>query len=198
MSVLDCKILYDGNIDDRMFREPSNIRFLLPENIREIKEKHNCLVDFVFPQYSNMFLKDNTIESEITTIGQRVQVAGNTEVGLISTGFTHSAVDNTLQYIGATTSIFKASCSISLSAQGQNRKLGVYLAINTGGSLDPDVDRISESEVYTFSSANRNEAVSVFFLRELNLNDRVYVIVQNETSTTNILVEFFNLILEKI
>jgi hypothetical protein len=151
------------------------------------------------PVYANMYMKDNTTATTITTTGQRVQVAGNSEVGLISSGFTYSSTNNTLQYTETTSDVFKCSCSVSLSVSGNNRKLGIYLGINTdGGTLVPDNDRITESEVYTIASQGRNEAVSVFFLRELNQDDRVYLIVQNDTSTDNITVDFFNLILIKV
>jgi hypothetical protein len=149
--------------------------------------------------YANMYMKNNTTASVINTIGERVQVAGTSESGLVSSNFTYSSVDHTLQYTGTTSKIFKCSCSLSMSVSGNNRKLGAYLGIDTnGGALVPDDDRITESEVYTIASAGRNEAVGIFFMRQLNQNDRVYLIVQNDTSTDNITVEFFNLILTEI
>jgi hypothetical protein len=62
INCVDYYIQYDNRIEDRMFREPSNIRFLLPDNIREIKRQHNLLVDYVCQSENNNSLGQEILD----------------------------------------------------------------------------------------------------------------------------------------
>lgn len=152
------------------------------------------------PAFGNMSLKDNTIESVISSIGERVRITGTSLPGELS-NFTYSSTDQVLQYTGANSGVFHCVCTLSLQVGGNNVMLGAYLAINTSGprgTLDPDTDRITESEVYTIAGFERNEAISIQFIRTLNPGDRIYPIVQNNNSRNNITVEFFNFVVHNV
>jgi hypothetical protein len=69
--------------------------------------------------------------------------------------------------------------------------------VNKGGAINPSADRISESEAYINTpQSGRADAAAIQALVQLDPNDRVYMIVQNTTSTANVTVEFMNLVIK--
>jgi hypothetical protein len=91
-------------------------------------------------------------------------------------------------------------CTFSIIS-GNNNRIGVYLGVKRGETIDPDADRIPESEVYVTTSGTggdgRPDVGAVQALVTLNKDDEVYTIVQNTSNTGNITVQFMNIVVEK-
>ena len=142
-----------------------------------------------------IYLKNNTIPTPIATINGRAVVSG---VPLTSSlvNFEKDATTNSLKYKG-TNGRFHAIATFSFYAGSQDT-CGFYIGVNRNASspLNPDADRISESEVYvnagTQSNQPQNGAIQA--LVQLTTNDRIFFIVQNKTKSDDILVEFMKLV----
>ena len=151
-------------------------------------------------EYGNVYLKNNTVATVVSVAGDRYVIAGESDVSEILYNFVHDQDTNGLTYTGDE-NIVLADMSFSLRS-GNNQKIGIYLAVNRGGDIDPDADRISESEIYLITTGSTEQDIPqtgfVHALIHLKKGDTVYGIVQNTTSTANIIVEFANLIVNKI
>jgi hypothetical protein len=138
-----------------------------------------------------MYLKNNATPTPITVINQRAVVSGTMNTGTLF-NFIKDPLTNSLKYTGpggrfhivATFNFF----------EGSQNTCGFYIGKNTNDAtpLDPDTDRISESEIYINSSNPSNQPVggAVQTVLDLNTNDRVFFIVQNKDAATAITVEF--------
>jgi hypothetical protein len=146
---------------------------------------------------ANMYMKNNATATPISVIGDRYAMAGVTEFGPTRQRFSHDVATNTLEYTSSVPRIFRIQCSYTVLS-GSNNIIGVYVGINrTGAALDPDADRVTESEMYTTTSGSRPDSGVAQCIATLNEGDRVYVIVQNNTSTNDVTIEFMNMIIEK-
>jgi hypothetical protein len=83
--------------------------------------------------------------------------------------------------------------TFNFSSESQN-VCGFYIGHNTDdtSSLDPNEDRISESEIYVNASIPANQPVggAIQTVLDLNTNDRVFFIVQNRDAANDITVQF--------
>lgn len=148
---------------------------------------------------ANMYIKNSAVETIVSVQSDRYAILGISEVSSNIQRFEHDDTNNSLIYKSPIPRLFKIQMSISLKS-GNNNRIGVYLAVSrSGNGLSPDLDRISESEIYVTSNGLNERPVAGFCqaLLELNENDKVYGIVQNTSGTTNIVVEFMNMIIEK-
>ena len=147
-------------------------------------------------EYANLYIKNNETATTVTTQSERYAIEGASALGAIVNDFTIDQANNAIEYTGEG-GVFLVTMTFSIKA-GNNDRIGVYIAKNTGGAINPSDDRISESEVYITTSGtaaqDRPVAASVQALLELSQGDKLYGIVQNTSSTTNILVNFMNLI----
>jgi hypothetical protein len=138
-----------------------------------------------------MFLKNNTTPTPISAINQRKVVEGTIQNGLLF-NFIKDPFSNSLKYTGPG-GRFHVVCSFNFYEGNQNT-CGFYIGHNTNDStpLDPNDDRISESEIYANSSNPSNQpiAATIQTVLDLNTNDRVFFIVQNKDAATDITVEF--------
>jgi hypothetical protein len=138
-----------------------------------------------------MYLKNNTTATTITTINQRKVVEGDIQTGILS-NFIKDPSTNSLKYTGLG-GRFHIISTFNFFEGNQNI-CGFYIGKNTNPSspLDPDADRISESEIYINSSNPSTQPVNgaIQTVLDLNTNDRVFFIVQNKDAATNITVEF--------
>ena len=143
-----------------------------------------------------MYMKDNDIETVIPSVNDRVPMAGVTEVNGINQRFEHDLANNALEYTGVIAKTFHVTTTFTIEPASNNQRYGIYLGVNRGGSIDPDADRISESEVYINTpQSGRADAASVQALVTLNEGDRVYLIIQNVTSSANATIVFMNMII---
>jgi hypothetical protein len=130
----------------------------------------------------------------------RYAVSGTSAVSSINQKFTHIQGNNSVRYDSSVPRIMRVLCTFSLIS-GNNNKIGVYIGVKRGESIDPDADRISESEVYVTTSGTggegRPDPGAIQALVSLNRHDEVYMIVQNTSNTNNITVEFMNIIVER-
>jgi len=146
---------------------------------------------------AQMFMKNNATATDITVQGDRYPMAGTTEFAALSQRFEHVSADNAVRYTSAIPRRVKAQASFSVTAPNNN-VLGIYIGKCTSGNgLDPDADRISESEVYITASGTRPDAGFVQALIDINDGDKLYIIVQNQTSASDITVVFLNMIVEQ-
>ena len=139
-------------------------------------------------EIGNYFMTNNAISTVISTIDTPVKVLGTTTANAINQKFTHT--DNRLTYVGALIRDFQVTATVSLTS-GNNNVIGVYVAKN--GTV------INSSEMYsTTSSGGRSESITCQTILELNQNDYVEIFVENSSSTTNITVEYLNVICKSL
>jgi hypothetical protein len=78
--------------------------------------------------------------------------------------------------------------------EGNQNTCGFYIGHNTDDTtpLDPNADRISESEIYINSSNPSSQPIggAIQTVLDLNTDDRVFFIVQNKEAASDITVEF--------
>jgi hypothetical protein len=144
-----------------------------------------------------MYMKNNAIETVIPNVNDRVPMAGVTQVNGINQRFSHDLANNALEYTGILSQTFHITATFTIAPASNNQKYGIYLGVNRGGAIDPNADRISESEVYINTpQSGRADAAAVQALVTLNEGDKVYMILQNVTSSANVTVEFLNMIIK--
>ena len=142
-----------------------------------------------------IYLKNNDIPTPISIANGRA-VASGTMLTSWLVNFEKDASTNSLKYKG-TNGRFHALATFSFYSGSQDT-CGFYIGVNRNPSspLDPDADRISESEIYvnagTQSNQPKNGAIQA--LVQLATDDRIFFIVQNKTKNDDILVEFMKLI----
>jgi hypothetical protein len=146
-----------------------------------------------------MYLKNNTIATDITAINQRKVVAGTMSVGTLY-NFIKDPSTNSLKYTGPG-GRFHIVTTFNFNG-GARDIYGFYIGKNTNDAtpLDPDADRISESEVYINSNQLNDQpaAGAIQTVLDLNTNDRVFFIVQNRETTIDITVEFMKFVITSI
>ena len=157
----------------------------------------NCVGIVNTESLGSMYMKNNATETVITVQNDRYNIAGTTQVNGINQRFIHDSANNALEYTGIRSKVFHINLTFTISPETNNQKYGIYIGVNKGGAIDPDADRISESEAYINTpQAGRADAASIQALVQLDPTDKVYMIVQNTTSTANIIVEFMNLVIK--
>jgi hypothetical protein len=146
-----------------------------------------------------MYLKNNTIATDITAINQRKVVAGTMSVGTLY-NFIKDPSTNSLKYTGPG-GRFHIVTTFNFNG-GARDIYGFYIGKNTNDAtpLDPDEDRISESEVYINSNQVNDQpaAGAIQTVLDLNTNDRVFFIVQNRETLEDITVEFMKFVITSI
>jgi hypothetical protein len=146
-----------------------------------------------------IYLKNNDIPTPITAINQRKVVSGTMDVGTLD-NFIKDPTTNSLKYVG-NGGRFHVITTFNFY-EGNQRTCGFYIGHNkiTTSPLDPDGDRISESEIYINSSNPSNQPIggAIQTILDLKFGDRVFFIVQNKDSATNITVEFMKLIVMEL
>jgi hypothetical protein len=138
-----------------------------------------------------IYLKGNTTATTIATTNARAVVAGTMLTGELY-NFAKDSTTNSLKYSGPGGK-FHIVATFNFETNSQNI-CGFYVGHSTDDSLalDPNGDRISESEVYVNGSTNANQPVAgaIQSVLDLATDDRVFFIVQNKTAANNITVEF--------
>lgn len=145
---------------------------------------------------ANLYMKNNATPTPIAVIGNRYAMLGTTETNGNNQKFTHILANNSMRYDSTITRLFRILATFTIES-GNNNICGLYIGVKRGGSINPTIDRISESEVYVTTSGTRPDVGSVQALVSLNQNDEVYFIVQNTSSTSSITIEFLNMIIER-
>ena len=145
--------------------------------------------------YGVLFLKNNAITTPIAAPNARAVVSGSVQTGELF-NFEKDSTTNSLKYVG-NGGMFHLIATFNFKEGSQNT-CGFYIGISRdeNAALDPNGDRISESEIYANASVPSNQPVAgtVQTVQRLNTNDRVFFIVQNQSSSTGILVQFLKLI----
>ena len=146
-----------------------------------------------------IYLKNNTIATDITAINQRKVVGGTMSVGTLY-NFIKDPSTNSLKYTGPG-GRFHIVTTFNFNGGGRDI-YGFYIGKNTNDAtpLDPNADRISESEVYINSNQLNDQpaAGAIQTVLDLNTNDRVFFIVQNRETTSDITVEFMKFVVTSI
>ena len=114
-----------------------------------------------------------------------------------------------VRYISDVTKTFLATMNITLNiAENQADKLGIYFGVRdvsnvargtlTSTDVSATEDLINLTEIYlTTTGSNRSVASSTHYLVTLNKDEVIYPIIENDTSTRDILVEFMSIIIQK-
>lgn len=138
---------------------------------------------------SGYYMQNNVTTTVISATGTPVKVAGTTTETAISQKFDNSTTNRAL-YEGAIPRNFEVQIVFSLSS-GNNNKIGFYVAKNG--------TELSESETYvTTDSGGRLENGYVQVLVALEDGDYIEAFVENDTSTSNVLVDSMNLIVKEV
>ena len=142
-----------------------------------------------------IYLKNNDIATPISIANGRA-VASGTMLTSWLVNFEKDASTNSLKYKG-TNGRFHAIATFSFYSGSQDT-CGFYIGVNRDPSspLDPDADRISESEIYTNagSASNQPQSGAIQALVQLASDDRIFFIVQNKSKAGPIEVEFMKLV----
>jgi hypothetical protein len=145
-----------------------------------------------------LYLKNNLTETTITTANERQVVHGTYQTGLLTNFESHTDGNGhtSLKYTG-TGGRFHVIITFNFYSDN-NTMCGFYIGKNSnfGTNLDPNGDRISESEVYANAGSSNSKpvAATVQTILDLNTNDRLFAICQNKTQNTSIRVEFLKLV----
>lgn len=146
-----------------------------------------------------IYLKNNAAPTPISSINGRSIVVGSMLTGELF-GFAKDVSTNSLKYSGSG-NLFHAIVSFNFSSGSQDI-CGFYIgrSTNAAAALDPNADRISESEIYINSASNSAQPVggTIQTVLSLNTDDRVFFIVQNKDSTHAITVQFLKFIIRQI
>ena len=138
-----------------------------------------------------MYLKNNTTPTIISVQNDRYVVSGTMSTGILY-NFIKDPSTNSLKYTGVG-GRFHIIATFNF-LEGSQNTCGFYIGHNTDDTtpLNPDADRISESEIYINSSTPSNQPVggAIQTVLDLQTNDRVFFIVQNRDAATNITVQF--------
>ncbi len=146
-----------------------------------------------------LYLKNNSTVTTITAASERQVVAGATYQTGSLTNFEMNTDSNgkvSLKYTGSGGK-FHAIATFNFYSDN-NTTCGFYIGKNTvdGSTLDPNANRISESEVYANAANTQSQpvAATIQTVVDLSTNDRIFVIAQNKTANTTIQVEFMKLV----
>jgi hypothetical protein len=142
-----------------------------------------------------LYLKGNAIPTPINAANQRAVVSGVVQTGEL-VNFEKHTNSNSLRYMGESGK-FLIITTFNFY-EGSQKTCGFYIGINRdiNSPLDPDADRVSESEIYVNAStpSNQPQSAAIQTVATLNYNDRVFFIVQNKDDSSPITVEFLKLI----
>ena len=139
---------------------------------------------------------NNLVETNIISAGVAVEVAGTSTPNALNQRFDHDAANNALEYTDSVSGLFVVTVTVTLTANN-NKVIGLYIAKNTTGTLAPNTDKISTSEVYATTDGTRPETLSLQSFVELSEGDKIYIVVENETDTTDVTVRYMNVIVQK-
>jgi hypothetical protein len=142
-----------------------------------------------------LYLKAHAVATPILAANGRAVVSGVPQTNMLI-NFEKDASSNSLKYLG-TSGRFHVVATFSFYSTSQN-VCGFYIGVNRNASspLDPDADRILESEVYVNAGtqSNQPQTGAIQTLTQLTNGDRVFFIVQNKTKASDILVEFLKMV----
>lgn len=142
-----------------------------------------------------MYLKNNATPTQISPANARAVVEGTMQTGTLL-NFAKDTNTNSLRYLGSG-ELFHVVATFSFIDGSQN-VCGFYIGRNQdiSSALDPDADRISESEIYcnSGSSSNQPKSATIQTVCQLNTDDRLFFIVQNQTAAAPITVEFLKFV----
>ncbi len=145
-----------------------------------------------------IYLKNNTISTPISSVNGRSVVAGPMLAGELF-NFAKDTDTNSLKYNGPG-GVFHIIASFNFFSGSQD-VCGFYIGRSADATvaLDPNGDRISESEIYVNAAPSAAQPVGgmVQTIVRLNTNDRVFFIVQNKDSTHPITVQFLKFIVKE-
>jgi hypothetical protein len=137
----------------------------------------------------NYYMSANATVTTITTIATPVKVLGTTTANAINQKFTHS--NNRLTYVGELQKDFEIQAVASFTGGGQNKEIGLYVAKN--GAV------LSDSEMYaTTDGNNKAQSISIQTITELSNTDYIEIWVENNSDTTDVTVEFLNVICKSL
>jgi len=139
-------------------------------------------------EIGNYYMLNNASATTISNTNTPVKINGSTTANTINQKFSHS--DNRLTYTGALIRDFQISANASFTS-GNNKVIGLYVSKN--GSV------IASSEIYATTSGNgRAESINCQTIVELSENDYVEMWIENNSDTTNVTVEFLNVICKSL
>jgi len=139
-------------------------------------------------EIGNYYMSDNVTPTVISSSAVPVKALGTTTANAINQKFTHT--DNRLTYVGGLDRDFQVSSTMTF-VTGSNKVVGMYVAKN--GVIIPS------SEMYAASGASgRAESIHIQTILDMTNGDYIEIWIENETDTTDITVEFLNVIVKSL
>jgi hypothetical protein len=142
------------------------------------------------------YMKNNALATTISVIGDRYEVLGTKT---LDTFFAQRFVNNAnrLEYTSSIPKKIFIQASYTHNS-GANNIIGTYIAIaRNGNPIDPDADRISESEMYVTTSGSRPDGGFCQCITEISQGDRIYIVTQNTSATNDVTYSFLNFIVKE-
>jgi hypothetical protein len=160
----------------------------------------NCVGVTNSSAIGNMYIVNNPTSTSIAVQGNRYPLKGAANPSVYNQRFSLSLIDGVsiLTYTNNIKRLFLITFGFTVLS-GNNNVIGIYIGVNRtiGSSLDANNDRITESELYLTTNGTRPDSGFSQCITELNYGDRVYMIVQNTSSTNSITINFLNMMVQK-
>lgn len=171
-----------GIQDGRLFGPGTDLVNITVEDVRWHFQDNNRIQDSM-PDAMG-YLSGNTTATVINTINTPVAVAG-TWTSERASHFTVAA-NGEIEYIGEKPSVHPIDISATIhAASGVNKDITIYLAIDTGGGYSVIAASGKTNRVGLTDPRN----TTVLWQRLLNPGDKLKVYVENNTDTTDLVVE---------
>lgn len=158
-----------------------------------------ALLRLLSPGVGVMYLKNNTSPTTFTVANERQIVAGTFQTGMLD-NFIKDPSTSSLKYTGLG-GRFHVIVNFNFTGGSQD-VVGFYIGVNRNQNtaLDPNADRISESEIYINSASTSAQPVAgtVQTILDLNTNDRLFFIVQNRDDTHPVTVQFLKYVVHQV
>ena len=130
------------------------------------------------------------VETVISGADTPTKALGTTTVGANLQDFSMPA-NNRLTYLGRQTTHFLVTAALSMTAAGNNKQIGLYVAKNGTAIADSEIKRF----VGTGSDIG---AAAVVTLVELAQDEYVELFVANELDTVNLTIELCNFAISEV
>ena len=145
---------------------------------------------------ANLLMSGNTTPTTVASAGVEYEVAGTKTVSSFLERFALNT--NRLKYTSELPRQIKIEANMTLTCAANN-SVGAYICIKRGGGTpNPVLDKISDSESYITTNGTRPDFVGIHTITSIGKDDLVYLAVENKLNVNNITVERINLIITEV
>ena len=148
-------------------------------------------------RFGRMYINNNTTPTTIAASNTATKVVGTFTPNTNNQRFSFDVANNLLTCISPINAMYNLQATLAISGSA-NKKIGAYLCVcRVGNAINPTVDKLNSSENYIPSATGgRADNLTLIDSIDLSNGDRVYLAIENETDTTQLICEFANLIVQ--